>query len=222
MRNNDNIVKTNFDFIGLTKNNKRYPEYLRWVFQYQKGDILDVGCATCHLYDCLQNQGWRGKYYGVDDKKYEDYDYPKDVNLIIGNALEIEFPKVDTVILYNILEHVNKPVELLKKAIKAAKQNILINVPKRNEEMWKLGIIEYHQLDKTHKHCGFSKEEIYKIVNLAGGRIKNWKEWDARVIIPIVFFHKRIGLFLLNPRIGKYIFPKKTFYTEIWCEVGKK
>ena len=215
MNNNDNIVKTEFDFIGLTKKPKRYPEYIRWVFQYRKGDILDVGCATCQLYDYLREQGWKGKYYGVDSKKYENYEYSQNVNLIIGNTLEIEFPKVDTVVLYNILEHVDKPITLLRKAINAAKENVLINVPKRNEEMWKYGIVEYHQLDKTHKHCGFSKDEVYRLVDLAGGKIREWKKWDGITVIPIKLLGKHIGKLLLNPRIGRRIFPNKTFYTEI-------
>lgn len=38
------------------------------------------------------------------------------------------------------------------------------------------GIVEYHQLDKTHKHCGFTKEQIEKIIERAGGKIINYKE----------------------------------------------
>lgn len=49
-------------------------------------------------------------------------------------------------------------------------------MPKRNEELWRYGIVEYHQLDKTHKHCGFSKEELYRLVELAGGKIRTYKE----------------------------------------------
>jgi len=222
MESRDNIVRTEFDFIGLLKKWRTPPGYIKLVFQYNKGDILDVGCATCKLYTFLQKKGWKGKYSGIDSQEYDNYDYPEEVNLVIGNALEVKFPKVDTVVLNNILEHVDKPVVLLKKAIKAARQNIIINVPKRNEEMWKYGIVEYHQLDKTHKHCGFSKEEVYKIVDLADRRITRWKELDGITVIPLNLFHKRLGLLLLNPKLGKYISPKKTFYITIWCEVVKK
>lgn len=220
--NIDNIVRTEFDFIGLLKKWKTPPKYIKLAFQYQKGDVLDVGGATCQLYDYLQSMGWRGKYFCIDNHRYDNYEYPEGVNLLIGDAMEVEFPKVDTVVLYNILEHVDKPIALLKKAIKASKQNILINVPKRNEEMWKYGIVEYHQLDKTHKHCGFIKEEVYKIVDLAGARIMRWKEWGGITVIPIKLLGKHVGTFLLNPKIGKHVFPKRTFYTELWLEVVKK
>jgi len=139
----------------------------------------------------------------------------------MGDALEVKFPIVDTVVLYNILEHVDKPITLLRKAINAAKGNVLINVPKRNEEMWEYGIVEYHQLDKTHKHCGFIKEEIYKIVDLAGGKITTYSELEKT--------NATIGIGLWNNIIPKrivYLFSKifssKTFYQEIWCEIVKK
>jgi len=216
----DNLVKTDFDF-GWKKW-KTVPQYIKFVLEYKRGDILDVGCATCQLYTFLRSKDWKGKYYGIDSQKYEDYEYPEDVELIIGDALELEFPRVDTVVLYNILEHVGDPIILLRKTIRAARENVLINVPKRNEEMWQKGVVEYHQLDKTHKHCGFSKEEVYKLVDLAGGKITRWKEWDGVTIMPIKLLGKHIGTLLLNPKIGVCIFPKRTFYTEIWLEVVRK
>jgi hypothetical protein len=97
--------------------------------------------------------------------------------LIIGDASELEFPKVDTILLYNILEHINDPLGLLKKAINSSQENVLIYIPQRNEELWHSGVVDYHQLDKTHKHCGFSKEEICNIIDLAGGNITNYHEF---------------------------------------------
>jgi SAM-dependent methyltransferase len=220
MKSEGNFVKTDFNF-GWKKW-QGIPLYADLTLQYQKGDILDVGCATCQLYIFLRSKGWKGKYYGIDIQKYDGYEYPRDIELIIGDALKIEFPKVDTVLLYNILEHVDDPITLLRKAIDAARENVLINIPKRNEEMWRYGVVEYHQLDKTHKHCGFSKDEVYKLVNLAGGKITIWKEYDGITIVPITIFGKRLGVMLLNPKIGNVILPRKTFYTEIWCEIKKR
>lgn len=209
------VVKSDFDF-GW-KEWKKPPAYAELAFQYQKGDILDVGCGTCQLYSFLRKKGWKGKYYGIDAKKY-NYDYSKGIELIIGDALEVEFPEVDTVILYNILEHIDDPVKLLKKALNSARENVLVNVPKRNEELWKLGIAEYHQLDKTHKHCGFSRDEVYKLVELAGGKICTYKELgrtDARVLLG--FWDSIIPKGIVYALTK--IFPSKVFYQEIWCEV---
>lgn len=216
MDNEENIVKKEFDFGWLSKIDRDAAEL---AFKHAGKSILDVGCGTCQLYNYLKNRGWKGTYYGIDVKRYEGFNYMKEINLIIGDAFEIEFPKVDTVILYNILEHIDKPKTLLKKALDAAIKNVLINVPKRNEDMWKYGIIEYHQLDKTHKHCGFSKEEVYKLVDLAGGGIVRYQEKAGISVLPFVLFGKKVGALVLSSKIGRYIPFAKTFYTEIWCEI---
>jgi hypothetical protein len=41
------FIKKDFDF-GW-KRWQGIPAYAKLTLQYQKGDILDVGCATCHL-----------------------------------------------------------------------------------------------------------------------------------------------------------------------------
>jgi len=214
---NDEVAKRNFDFGWKTR---IAPHTAELVQRCNRGDILDVGCGTCKLFQYLRDRGWKGQYIGVDLKKYEKYEYPRGVRLIIGDALSMPLPRTDTCVLYNILEHVDKPSALLSKCLGVSK-NTLVNVPKRNEELWKYGIAEYHQLDKTHKHCGFSKEEVYKLVSLSGGEIRSYKELGET--------NATIGISLWNNIIPKgivyllsKIFSSKTFYQEIWCEVVRK
>jgi len=148
MKGEDNFVKKDFDF-GWKKW-QGIPAYADLTLQHQRGDILDVGCATCQLYTFLRSKGWKRRYYGIDIQKYEGYEYPKGAELIIGDALKVEFPEVDTVVLYNILEHADDPITLLTKAISAARENVLINVPKRNEEMWRYGRVKFSFSDQRH------------------------------------------------------------------------
>lgn len=218
--------KENYDF-GWKKW-RSIPIYANLALKHQKGDVLDAGCATCELYTYFTKKGWKGNYYGIDIKKYEEYDYPNGVNLVIGNVMDLKFPKVDTVILYNILEHVEDPSALLKKSIDSCKKNVLIYIPKRNEELWKYGIVEHHQLDKTHKNCGFSKKEIYYLVNSNSGKIINFKEfWEVNPAYAIgMWDNKTIRLSIYTLRkffslIAK-IFSIKTFYQEMWLEAIPK
>jgi hypothetical protein len=94
-------------------------------------------------------------------------------------------------------------------------------VPKRNEALWKTGVVEYHQLDKTHQHCGFSKEEVNTIVRLSGGKIRSYKDMAE--------INATVAMSLWNSRIPQRvilvlfkIFSSKTFYADIWCEVVKE
>lgn len=213
------LIKSEFNF-GWKKWNS-IPIYAKLALQNQKGDILDIGCATCQIYDFFKKNGWKNKYYGIDVQRYDTHSYPNDVSLIIGDAELLKFPKVNTVLLYNVLEHVNDPVTLLKKSLDACDNNVLVHVPQRNEEMWQKGIIEWHQLDKTHKHCGFSLSELYKIVEISGGKVQKYKKTDERnAIIGINLWNNiipKIAFVLLNK-----LFSSQKFYENIWLEVVKK
>jgi len=194
------------------------PEIAELLLQHQKGDLLDVGCATCQNFSFLRERGWTGKYYGIDVVKYGGEAYPEGATLIVGDATALEFPEVDTIVLYDILEHVDDPVALLKKSLKAARKNVLVALPMRNEEMWQLGVAETHQIDKTHRHAGFSKEEAEKVVRLAGGRISVSKDMGkATAIVGINlwkgWFPKKV-FYLMNK-----LFRSRVYYWGIWCEV---
>ncbi|MGB7902601.1 MAG: methyltransferase domain-containing protein [Halobacteriota archaeon] len=213
------IVKKEFNF-GWKTSGYADAAYLL-ALEYQKGDILDVGCGTCQFYNFLSQKGWTGGYVGIDLKQYEDYAYPAGVELMIGDASALTFPKTDTVVLNHILEHVEDPCALLKKSIESCQDNVLLCVPKRNEALWKHGVVEYHQLDKTHQHCGFSKEEIDNIVRLSGGKIRSYKDvWEINATVGITLWNSRIpkGVTLVLSKI----FSSKTFYSDIWREVVKE
>lgn len=210
------IVKGSFDFGWKTGIN---PAIGMLTLKCNRGDILDIGCGTCQLLTFLQRNGWKGRYYGIDIQKYEGYEYPEDANVISGNALEIDFPRVNTTVLYNVLEHVDEQagISLISKAL-ATSENVLINVPKRNEEMWKYGIVEYHQLDKNHKHCGFSKDELDKLIDLAGGKVISYEEHDKIDATAGMNLWKNRALRKILFQLKK-IFESRTFYAEIWCEI---
>jgi hypothetical protein len=169
----------------------------------------------------LIQSGWTGRYTGIDAQRYDDYTYPPGVELITNDATAVTFPKTDTVVLYWLLEHVDDPCALLSKSIESCQENVLLCVPKRNEALWERGVAEYHQLDKTHQHCGFSQEEVNTIVRLSGGTIRNYKEMTK--------INATVGINLWNNRIPRTavfvlsrIFSSKTFNENIWCEVVKE
>jgi len=213
------IVKKEFDF-GWKAGHSTYEADLL-ALEYQKGDILDVGCGTCRLYNFLSQREWTGHYIGIDAQRYDDYAYPAGVELITNDATTVTFPKIDTVVLYWLLEHVGDPCALLSKSIESCQKNVLLCVPKRNEALWERGVVEYHQLDKTHQHCGFSREEVNNIVRLSGGKIRSYKEMTK--------INATVGINLWNSQMAKRvvfllsrIFSSKTFYENIWCEVVKE
>ena len=117
--------------------------------------------------------------------------------------VKTDFPATDTVVMYDLLEHVDDPVILLSKAFKAARHNVLVNVPLRNEDMWKHGVVEFHQIDRTHKHSGFSKEEFLRIVEQSSGQVKDCLETGKA--------DATIGVNLWESRLAKKLFRSKEF-----------
>ncbi|GAB4389149.1 MAG: hypothetical protein Kow0025_12730 [Thermodesulfovibrionales bacterium] len=135
----------------------------------------------------------------------------------------MDFPPADAAVLSNVLEHVDDPVGLLKKALAAADRAI-VNVPKRNEALWEMGIAEYHQLDKTHRHCGFSQDEIRRVVALSGGRLTALVEHGQISGSNVIgFFRNRAVRKVLRSlayRFPRY-FSTLVFNTEMLCVVEK-
>ncbi len=176
--------------------------------------VLDVGCGTLQLYKFLKSHGWNGIYYGIDIQKYENVDYT-DVNFILGDAQRVDFPKVDVVVMNDILEHVDHPEILVKKALNS--KLVMMFVPKANPELWKMGVCEYHQLDKTHKHQGFTRKEIFDMVVNNGGIISRWMELiPIRVYNLLPFWESERARGWIE-RISRHS-PTKVFYQEIFVE----
>jgi SAM-dependent methyltransferase len=215
----ESVVKKDFGF-GWTEWTVEH-ESSRLALEHQKGDVLDVGCSNCQLLKYLRSKGWKGKYSGVDLERAPGYDYPADAELLFGDALEVRFPEADTVILYNILEHVDDPVGLLRKSLAASRGNVLVDVPKRNEGLWELGVIEFHQLDKSHKHCGFSKEEVYALAERAGGRVASYAEvGEVNATVGRNLWNSRFPRAMMT--VMDVLFSSKRFNQGIWCEIVRR
>ena len=58
--------------------------------------ILDVGCGVAHLHTYLKNQGWNGKYLGVDPNKKAIDMIDEDINAMHGTIEDLpDFMKYD-------------------------------------------------------------------------------------------------------------------------------
>jgi 2-polyprenyl-3-methyl-5-hydroxy-6-metoxy-1,4-benzoquinol methylase len=189
--------------------------------EFQRGDVVDVGCGTCQLYRYLKERGWKGEYTGIDVEAYEGYSNPEGVKRILGDALQLTLPQSDTYILYDVLEHVDDPAALLTKCLNVSR-NVLVAVPKRNEEMWQYGIVEYHQLDRTHKHGGFTGEELRRLVERSGGTVATYKELIPTDLVSIfrAFSGSRVLYRLIKILLA--VLPSKAYYQELWCEVERR
>jgi SAM-dependent methyltransferase len=211
----ETVVKTSLDFPWKSQ---IHPDLGRLAVEHCKANVVDVGCGTCQMYRHLRANGWNGQYTGIDVVAYQASSYPEGAKVVVGDALTMDLPAGDTFILHDVLEHVDDPVSLLGRCLRSAK-NALIAVPKRNEDLWKSSLVEYHHLDKTHKHWGFTEEEARRLVERAGGRIAHYHELAITDLVAAARAFVQQDWFLRVIQNFVRVFPTKSYAQEIWCEV---
>ncbi len=197
-----------------------HPELAKLVVEHNRGNVVDVGCGTCQVYYHLLKQGWKGEYVGVDQVAYPGYTYPEAIQVILGDALRVDLPRSNTYVLHDVLEHVEDPIGLLTRCI-GNSENVLIAVPKRNEDLWRYGVVEYHQLDRTHKHWGFTEHELRRLVKCSGGKMVAYQELVKTSLSGLLGAFTDSSMFHRIVENLMKIFSTKSYSQELWCEVTK-
>lgn len=108
---------------GVSKN------LIDFVKQYAGKKVLDFGCATGAYCLELNKQGF--DCFGVDvNKNYINIARKKGVEAYaIKERLPFDDYFFDTVIMFELLEHVKNPEAVLTEAKRVAQKNILVTVP---------------------------------------------------------------------------------------------
>ncbi len=141
--------------------------------------ILDIGCGNGALtYDLAKKVK---KVIGIDLNKEnismakERYSTPN-IKYMVGDATEnLPDKKFDTIILSNVLEHIENRIEFLKK-IKNSAPKILIRVPMVNRDwitLYKKELGVGWRSDKTH-YIEYTLESFKYELNQAGLNLSNY------------------------------------------------
>jgi SAM-dependent methyltransferase len=104
-------------------------ELIRFCRRFAGKRILDLGCATGDY--CLELGKLGYACVGADiNKAYVAAARKKGVNAVVsGEKLPFEDNSFDTVIMFEVLEHVQDPERVLREAKRVSAGNILITVP---------------------------------------------------------------------------------------------
>ncbi len=153
-----------------------------WLIDKFTGQrVLDIGCGPNANYSNYLLE--RGKTVTVIDSmpKFLDKIKNKKIKKILGKAEDLHFKDntFDTVLLFDILEHIKDDKKALLEAYRVCKKNILITVPNDDKILNKSGLIYRPWLDRTHiraydglaikelmKKCGIKKFKIYKTTKI--------------------------------------------------------
>ncbi len=189
--------------------------------KYAGKKILDLGCATGDY--CLALGALGFECAGADvNKEYVALAEKKGVRAFVtGERLPFPDKAFDTVLMFEVLEHVQEPERILNEAKRVAKKNILITVPNCEgfEDLKKERLTFEHFLELDHVNF-FTKDSLggellrhfgsFKIVET--GEIRPWL-YDTKVFpgsLVSVFLRKVVSLMarlhLLRPKYCTSLF----------------
>ena len=143
------------------------PESIDFVTRHAGNKILDLGCATGGYCSNLNNLGF--KCTGIDiNSEYVQKARENGIEAYIMGGNNLEFPdnSFDTVLLFEILEHADKPYEILRESKRVAKKNVLITVPNCTQffELKSSGLTYEHILEKDHVNF-FTKKDLENLIS---------------------------------------------------------
>ena len=131
----------------IEKYSKNQPECVGWLdgtenaqLRFQKvyeagiGDndsVLDVGCGVAHLHTYLTNQGWNGKYLGIDPNKKAIDVIDENINAVHGTIEDLDNTKYDWVIangVFNLGLKEEHSFWIIENMILRANKGIIFNM----------------------------------------------------------------------------------------------
>ena len=147
-RNETNFLVDTVYSKYIEKYSKNQPECVGWLdgsenalIRYQKiyeagidenDSVLDVGCGVAHFHTYLTNQGWNGKYLGVDPNKKAIDLIDEDINAMHGTIDGLpDFMKYDWVIangVFNLGLKEEHSFWIIENMILRANKGIIFNM----------------------------------------------------------------------------------------------
>lgn len=130
------------------------PPLIRFARRYARGRVLDLGCATGNYCIHLKNLGY--DIAGADVQ-------PEYVRIAKSRGVEayviedgVPFPdrSFDSVLLFEVLEHLTDPVAVLKEARRVCRGTVLVTTPHSGgiDALREQGLLFEHFADMDHRN----------------------------------------------------------------------
>jgi 2-polyprenyl-3-methyl-5-hydroxy-6-metoxy-1,4-benzoquinol methylase len=127
-------------------------EMLALIDKHAGETILDIGCGHGVYGKELLKKGYR--YTGIEANKGYVEEASKHVHALCMRAEKLEFPdkSFDTVILLEVLEHLEDPYAALSEILRVTRENLIVSVPNISpmKECVEYNVVMHHFLESTH------------------------------------------------------------------------
>lgn len=187
---------------------------LRFAAKHAGAHVLDFGCATGVYSLALMKRGFR--VTGVDiNEAYLAEARRKGVAAVsVSDAAAMADGSFDTVILFEVLEHLEDPASVVREAARLARTNVLISVPHcgDTESMQRCGLMYEHFADEDHRNF-FTVETLTRLI-APYGRTCSVEKGDP--FLPHVLMAPSLGRRIVQ-LMGKARLLRPQFYNRLYA-----
>jgi ubiquinone/menaquinone biosynthesis C-methylase UbiE len=210
-------VKTRDDFYGPgipAQPGEMYGALVRFAQRHAGRTILDLGCGFGAYSGALQKQGLA--CVGCDiNLEYLRKAVGSGVPVAnVDSVLPFRDGSFDTVLIFEVLEHVSDANKVLAEAFRVAKKNVLITVPNSESvELMKANDVTYaHMLSSDHLHF-FDPDSLNSLLRQYG---KNISIERGDPIYPFWFLSRSLPFYGLKAlfRVGLL---KPRFFSRLYA-----
>jgi SAM-dependent methyltransferase len=150
---------------------QHYGAFVRFARSNAGPAILDLGCGFGAYSDALRREGLHcvGCDINLDHLRRAATGLPV---AHVDSLLPFGDKSFDTVLIFEVLEHVGNVHTVLKEAFRVARRNVLITVPNsENIEQMKVNDVTYaHMLSSDHMHF-FDPTSLHDLLKTYSGRV---------------------------------------------------
>ena len=213
-------MKTRDDFYqpGIPANpGEHYGAFVRFARRYSGLTVLDLGCGFGAYSGALMQEGQ--KCFGCDInldylRKAAAHGLPV-VN--VDSMLPFRDRSFDTVLIFEVLEHVSDVERVLSEAFRVARKNVLITVPNsENIEQMKANDVAYaHMLSSDHVHF-FDPESLEELLQRYS---KNVSIERSDPIYPFWFLGRSLPFYGLKI-LFRFGLLKPRFFSRLYAVAG--
>jgi 2-polyprenyl-3-methyl-5-hydroxy-6-metoxy-1,4-benzoquinol methylase len=177
-----NKVRMNYSHYHRDVDYKKFDSHFKNIFKVRfnlvkkyknKGKVLDIGCATGTLLSIFKEKGW--EVWGVEPSSSSEIASARGIKVLQSTFEEAKLNSnfFDVVILNHTLEHVNNPIETLKKAHSILNKGglILIDVPNFGSLSSRIYKSKWPYILPNEHTFHFTPDTLKKVIKKSGFKV---------------------------------------------------